>query len=348
VEVAEARQLVFDHLIMYAVATRRDLDDVQTIADFCRRLGGRDRLRNLYLLTVADVSTTSPTAMTSWKARMLDELYFAADAYLAGQETPADAASARVREQVRAAWSGSPEPLEALLSALPERYLLANRPESIMRHAVAVVERGARPAHVARVASRYPEAAELCVVADDRPGLLAGVAAALTASRLEVLAAEVYSHPVGAEREALDLFWVRDRDGGTDGIDEVLPRLAQDLEDVCAGRVAPSDLLRARTGSASRWSQRPSPAVPTEIFFDDRASPRHTVIEVYAKDRRGLLYSLARALHEVGLSIKLSKISTEGMRVADVFYVSELDGSKVAPGLRRSAIKDAIVHAVGR
>lgn len=348
-EVAEARQLVFDHLIMYAVATRRDLDDAATIADFCHRLGGRDRLRSLYLLTVADVSTTSPTALTSWKARMLDELYFAADAYLAGHETPADAArSARVREEVRAAWSGPLEPLDALLSALPERYLLTNRAESIALHAVAVVERGARSAHVARVASRYPEAAELCVVADDRPGLLEGVAAALTASRLEVLAAEVYSHPVGAEREALDLFWVRDRDGGTDGIDEVLPRLAQDLQDVCAGRVAPADLLRARTGSVSRWSERPSPAVPTEIFFDDRASPRHTVIEVYAKDRRGLLYSLARALHEAGLSISLSKISTEGMRVADVFYVSELDGSKVAPGLRRSAIKDAIVRAAER
>ena len=70
---------------------------------------------------------------------------------------------------------------------MPDRYLLANVPESIVQHARVVLDRGARPVHVARVHSRHPEAAELCVVADDRPGLLAGIAAALTANRLEVL-----------------------------------------------------------------------------------------------------------------------------------------------------------------
>jgi [protein-PII] uridylyltransferase len=86
--------------------------------------------------------------------------------------------------------------------------------------------------------------------------------------------------------------------------------------------------------------------VPTEVVVDDRASPRHTVVEVFAKDRPGLLYALARALHELGLSIALSKINTEGTRAADVFYVSELDGSKVRPGERFRQIKDGILRAV--
>ena len=55
-----------------------------TIAEFCRDVHGRAGLYDLYLLTVADLSTTSPTSMTSWKARMLDELYLAADAALGG------------------------------------------------------------------------------------------------------------------------------------------------------------------------------------------------------------------------------------------------------------------------
>ena len=84
-----------------------------------------------------------------------------------------------------------------------------------------------------------------------------------------------------------------------------------------------------------------------EVLIDDRASPRHTVVEVFAKDRPGLLYKLSRALHELGLSIALSKINTEGTRVADVFYVNELDGSKVALGPRRQQIHDALVAAVG-
>jgi [protein-PII] uridylyltransferase len=227
--------------------------------------------------------------------------------------------------------------------------LLANAPASIVEHARVATRRGTRAATVARVPSKHPEAAELCVVAADRPGLLAGIAAAITANRLEVLGAQVYSRvaPAPAAVEAVDLFWVRDRDGGTEGVERALPRLARDLDEVCSGRVDPAELLRTRVGSGSPWRERPSPAVPTEVQVDDRASPRHTVVEVLTKDRPGLLYTLARAFHELGLSIALSKINTEGKRVADVFYVNELDGSKVAPGPRRQQIHDALVVAVG-
>jgi [protein-PII] uridylyltransferase len=89
---------------------------------------------------------------------------------------------------------------------MSERYFVANSPESIVEHARAVCARAGCPVHVVCVASRHPDGSELCVVADDRPGLLAGITAALTANRLDVLTAEVYSHPVGTEREALDIF----------------------------------------------------------------------------------------------------------------------------------------------
>jgi [protein-PII] uridylyltransferase len=146
--------------------------------------------------------------------------------------------------------------------------------------------------------------------------------------------------------EAVDLFWVRDRDGGVDGVDTALGRLARDLENVCSGKLDAAELLRTRTGSSSPWRERPSPAVPTEVLVDDRASPRHTVVEVFAKDSVGLLYRLANALHGLGLSIALSKINTEGTRVADVFYVRELDGSKVARGPRYKEIQEVLVRAV--
>ena len=71
------------------------------------------------------------------------------------------------------------------------------------------------------------------------------------------------------------------------------------------------------------------------------------MVEVFAKDRPGLLYTVARGLHELGLTIALSKINTEGTRVADVFYVNELDGSKVASGDRTKVIKETLARAIG-
>jgi [protein-PII] uridylyltransferase len=374
-ETEEARQLVTNHLVMYHVATRRDFDDPAAIEEFCQGVRGREGLRDLYLLTVADLSTTSPTAMTSWKARMLDELYFAAESHLAGHEPRADAERiARVRAAVLQAPAPS-DGIEAFLASMPERYLLSNRPEAIVEHARVASERGSRAAHVGLVPYRparsrsippaeelaeprpppapisseqtEPEAAELCVVASDHPGLLAGIAAAITANRLEVLAAQVYSRaePAGGV-EAVDLFWVRAPEGGAKAVEQALGRLARDLDDVCAGRVDPAALLQSRVGRRSPWRERPSPAVPTEVLLDDRASPRHTVVEVFARDRPGLLYVLARQLHELRLCIVLSKINTEGTRVADVFYVSELDGAKVTPGPRYREIHDALVAAI--
>ncbi len=81
-DVAEACHLIRKHLVMYHVATRRDRGRPRHAR---RSSDGRSataarRCADLYLLTVADLSTTSPTSMTSWKARMLDELYLAADA----------------------------------------------------------------------------------------------------------------------------------------------------------------------------------------------------------------------------------------------------------------------------
>lgn len=353
-DAAEVRSLVLNHLAMYHVATRRDLDDPSTTRDFCPHVRGREGLRDLYLLTVADITTTSPTAMTSWKARMLDELYFAADAHLAGTSDAFDAArTERVRAAALASWTGKKAELGAFLATMPDRYLLANAPEAICAHARVAIDRDMRGAKVqaALVPSRHPEVGEICVVAEDAPGLLARIAAAITASRLEVLGAQVYSriiHPAGRAKErteAVDLFWVRDARTGADGVAQAMPRLLRDLERVCSGEVDAEELLRERVSGGSPWRERPSPAVLSEVVIDDRASPRHTVVEVFAKDRPGLLYGLARAMHGLGLSIALSKINTEGTKVADVFYVNELDGAKVSSGSRFRQIREALLEA---
>ncbi len=364
-ETQEARAIVKQHLTMYHVAARRDLDDEATIEEFCRAVEGRQGLRDLYLCTVADITTTSPAAMTSWKARMLEELYVAADSYLKGA-APARADEERVqgaRDLANKLWEGPKTAFAEFVSSMPERYLLANAADAIARHAGLAVERAPGSANAGIAPTRHPEIFELCVVTDDRPGLLASIAAAITANRLEVLAAQVYSRttsrgladlredvPRDSARgvEAVDLFWVRDRVDAVEGPARALPRLLRDLGDLTWGRIDDKTLLRTRIGASSAWRERPSPNVATEIVIDDRASRRHTVIEVFAKDRPGLLYTLAQTLHEMSVSIVLSKINTEGTRVADVFYVTELDGSKVEPGPRFKAIRDALSFALER
>ncbi|HKQ67899.1 MAG TPA: [protein-PII] uridylyltransferase [Polyangiaceae bacterium] len=360
-DIEEGCYLILQHLVMYHAATRRDFNDPATIAEFSREVHGRDGLRDLYLLTVADLSTTSPTSMTAWKSSMLDNLYVATDEQMSGLAASDSGRAARLRAQVREAWGSTEDVLflEEFLDTMPERYLLSNSTREIAAHARVVLRGGSAKVSAALVPSRHPDVAELCVVAGDRaggaglcvvagdrPGLLAAITAAIAASRLEVHAAQVHTRrlPDGGV-QAVDLFWVRDRADGIEGVERALPKLSRDLEDLVNGVVSPKALATPRT---SPWSERPMPMVTTEISIDHRAASGHTVIEVLTRDQPGLLFKLAQALHELGLSIDIAKINTEGNRVADVFYVTEATGEKVAPGARTQSVREGLLAALER
>jgi [protein-PII] uridylyltransferase len=363
-DIEEVRWLIAEHLAMYHVATRRDLDDPATVASFAETItksGGSplERLQHLYLLTVADISTTSPTAMTSWKARMLDDLFLATSHYLAskqrGVETP-DQILARVRTEAKAAWRGDAAFLTAYLDGMPKSYFMGHVGSNIAAHAAVVARRHAQQKSVVidAVPSRHRDVIELCIAADDRPGLLAMIAAALAANRLDVMTAHIFVRPTSGDgkQEAVDFFAVRRfaRDG-EEAIEPLsareLERIASDLERLIDGKVDASELLKERRGP-SGMRERPSPAVATGVEIDDRASRRFTVIDVYAKDRPGLLFTIAKALHEAKLSIARSKIATEGARAADSFYVTEIDGSKVGSPTRHEEIKRVIGEAIDK
>ncbi len=92
-DTVEARHLVAQHLAMYHVATRRDLDDPATIEEFSRTVRGREGLRDLFLLTVVDLSTTSPDGHD------LVEVAHARRALLRGRRAPRGGEGSRVRRR---------------------------------------------------------------------------------------------------------------------------------------------------------------------------------------------------------------------------------------------------------
>src|SRR5205823_6171355 len=149
--------------------------------------------------------------------------------------------------------------------------------------------------------------------ADDRPGLLAAITAAIAASRLEVHAAQIHSRTTPRGVQAVDLFWVRDRAEGVEGVARALGKLVRDLHAVLGGQASAGELANRRAASAAL--ERATPPVKTQVSIDPFASSRHTVIEVVARDRPGLLFAISDALHRLGLSIAVAKINTEGTRV---------------------------------
>jgi [protein-PII] uridylyltransferase len=66
--------LVREHLTLSTAATRRDLDDPQTIADVVSKVKSPENLHLLHALSIADGKATGRTAWSDWKARLVSDL----------------------------------------------------------------------------------------------------------------------------------------------------------------------------------------------------------------------------------------------------------------------------------
>jgi [protein-PII] uridylyltransferase len=69
------------------------------------------------------------------------------------------------------------------------------------------------------------------------------------------------------------------------------------------------------------------------------------VVDVFTADRVGLLHTLSRAFFDLGLSVDLARISTEGNRAFDAFYVRTSDGRQLE-GERAQQVISALQLAV--
>jgi [protein-PII] uridylyltransferase len=345
VDVEHVVFLVQEQHTLYHYATRRDVHEGDTLRELIRLVGTAERLRDLYLLTVAVLSTTNPQAMTSWKARALEDLYFELFALFEG-ETPAssEGRAGQVRAEVRIGFVGDAdqEALEAFLDEMPDRYVLAHPVDVIRTHAR--IARDTRDRAVAVTVEPGPsdEVAEIVVTTRDRPGLLADVAAVLSAHRLSILGAEIYTRGREGQMDAFDVFLVTREGRAYARIDASLgAKLTSDLADLLEDRVTTDDLL-ARNPAQPAWAVRRSPDVLTEVIVDNEASSKFTVVDVFTKDRIGLLHAIARTLKDEGCSIALSKVNTEGQRVSDVFYVEGPHGGKLREPHRLAEIQTAL------
>lgn len=344
-DIADVQLLIRLHLRLYQAATRRDVEDPETIRAVCESLGSQEALRELYLLTVADVTTTSPRSMTIWKRDVLDELYTHADRYLSSRHGPeALAHASTIKDRILQLADG---PLAAFLSkflnGLPERYLFANDLRAVIAHAkFALNSRGERSC--IRIGAQREQYTELWVVADDQPGLLAMITAAFWRAKLTVLSAQVYTwRDDDGKTRSLDTFWVRHRSGDAltkDDVSDLRSLLRDTLDSGYDQRAVTLPTPAVRMGGV--------PPIETQVTIDNRSATNHSVIEVITQDRPNLLYWLSCRIQELGLDIWFAKISTEGDRVVDVFYVSDPKGGKVVGPERLQHVKAHLVTAINQ
>ncbi len=297
--------VVRHHLLLPMAATRRDLDDPVTVRQVCAAVGSRAVLELLHSLAIADGLATGPAAWNDWKATLVADLVRRTEAVLAGEPVPGPAA---LRED-QLTLAGAGEPVV-----------------TVREQAVAGNDDGGAGAG---------RAAEITVVAPDRPGLLWRLAGVLASHRLSVRGANATL--VGSM--AVSVFGVVPEYGELPDV----TLLSADLRRMLDGRLDVAARLDRRARAAS---SRVVVLPPPKVTLIDDASDTATVVEVRAHDAPGLLWRVGRALGDCGLDVRAARVETLGAEVVDVFYVTGADGKPlIEPDLRRETVA-AVLRAL--
>ena len=352
VELAEL--LVRQHLTMSHLSQRRDLADPEVIARFAERVGDDERLVQLYLLTLCDAAMTAPDNLSAWKDDLLRDLMLRTRSHFRGERRTDAAPHVDLRAKIRQLAGGAEDPaIATIVEGIDPRLFTQLTPRQAARHAKLVAVACDASPQVAIEVHCWPLKghSEVAIVAPDAPGVLAAIAGALTASRVDVLGAVLGAVDLadagGPRRLVTDVFYVRDLKGAAIPEDDARwQRLQGDLRGLLDGPPDPGEVAKliAKRRPPSGMPARVTPGVVTEIRIHDD-STQATIVEVATRDRVGVLYAITHTLAELGLDISLAKVSTEGERVADVFYVTRA-GKRITDEAERAQLVERLSAAV--
>lgn len=337
--------LVRHHLLFSNTAFKRDIHDPQTLSDFVGQVQSVERLRLLLVLTAADIRAVGPGRWNAWKGTLLRELYHSAEEIMTGghaatqRESRVEAAKRLLRDQL-SDWLN--DEFDAYAARHDAPYWLSVDVATQRRHALLVRDADRRQSGLAldTAVDAGRATAEITFYANDHAGLFASAAGALAAAGATILDAKVFTTSDGM---ALDAFQVQDASGAPFTDEERLARALGLLEQALAGELKLDKALMERRGPRARST---GIGVAPRVLVDNDASARHTVIEVTAKDRPGLLHDVARVLTNFGFSIVTAHISTYGERVVDVFYVKDRYGLKISDKRLVKRLRNGLLTAI--
>jgi [protein-PII] uridylyltransferase len=338
------RFLVREHLTFAEIAQRRDLNDENLIFRFARTAGDRERLKMLYLLVFADLRAVGPSAWTAWKDTLMRELFLKTLHLLErgeGLKKEDQERSIRIQREVMDLLRGQvPSPMiSEYLLAIPSRHYQIHDARSLGQQ-ILMAERLTEQTVVLDGEEKPEEGCDdITVVARDEAGLFAKICGVMTANLLNILSAEISTWENGI---AVDRFRVQGL------IEEGLlqPRrwnkLQEDLIRVVEGKVGVDALLREMV--LPLFHRYPLPRLPTKVEVDNTVSDFYTVVEVFTRDRPGLLYAIARKIFEMGLNLWMARISTKVDQVVDSFYIQDLSGAKVEDEEKIGMVKKGLLE----
>ena len=334
--------LVANHVLLTDSAARRDIDDEQMLQHCAAEIGSVELLKMLLLHSFADLRATGPQAWEFWQSLPMLELYQCLLHRLERGDPDVKAVAARllsVKRQVAELLGDqmTKEELNYHFEQFPPRYLVSATPEEVIN--LFRLERQLEQEVVAWRVEGKQGMWELMLMSRQPLSLLARTAGILTLNQLDIRKARTHTKKNGVAFQTFEVKALKPEK------EISWEKVMGDLKKTLQGRFA-LDYRLALHADEHRRKRRRAPAKPDEVVVDNHSSDQYTIIEVFATDRPGILYSITRAMLDLQLQVFLAKISTRIDQVADIFYVLTQEGKRVEDSEHTEEIKQALLFSL--
>lgn len=311
--------LVKNHLLMSVTAQRKDISDPDVIKEFGNIVRDEARLDYLYCLTVADMRATNESLWNSWKANLLEELYFATRrAFRRGLEKPVELRTKIRENQAKAIELSAQNGIDKnvilpLWKKFKADYFLRYSPEQIAWHTRHILTHNTNRPLVLISEKPYRGGTEVFVYTQDKSNIFATTVTALGMKKLSIHDAKILT---SKDNFTLNTFVVLDsRDQPIKDLyvaDEVKSTLSKLLEE-------DSDLPVIKKPLPTKFKQF---NFPIQVSFIQHNTKRVTSLEIVAIDRPGLLAEIGDIFQQHKINVHMAKITTFGERAEDMFIIS--------------------------
>jgi [protein-PII] uridylyltransferase len=332
-EIEEAAWLVKNHLLMSHLAFRRDISDPELIEQFKNECKTEDRLKKLFLLTYADIKAVGPGAWDNWKSSLLWKLYnVTLSIFVEGKrvEELISEKLQRRKEKVKKLLQGRirPESVERFFENADRDYLITYPSDEIARHLILMREIRKEGKEYAVYHESYPDIGftKLTIVTKYRRGLFNKIAGILSYLGINIKGANI-NRAIEDDCECMVYtIHVSTIAGEVVSCDKV-KNFEEILEKLYLGKFDPEDLPQDLMKPKSFRRSVPLPV--NKVKIDNKTSDRYTIVEVSTYDRLGVLYAITKVLLDMETRLRRAIIATEGNRVIDSFYITDMEYKKI-------------------
>ncbi len=320
--------IVANHTLMTNTALRRDINNEEEIVNFAKKVETPELLNYLFLISFADLKAVSPDTLDKWKYSQLQELFIKTFSVIKKKNFKMDTLQEKIAQIKSFILENIPRNEEIkfnkFISVLSRRLILNFKPQEILR-LYNLSNKVKELPFVDIFYNKEKELIQVLTLYHNYSGIFNKIVGILSLSNFNIISGEIYTNLNGT---IIDIFEVKPI-FHSEYIRDIFPVIDGNMKKYLSRETEDENFEEELNKKILSYGKKTVYNILPIIKFNNDDNALFTILEIVAEDFIGLLYRITKILSKRGIEIHSSKITTQGVKAIDTFYITDMEGGKI-------------------